>query len=467
MAHVAVYTRETKARGREENVEVQAELATSYAQARWPELPVRVYCDNDITAADPGTFRPDYDRMLTDIKAGEIAHVVSADQERLTRQLSEWEQLSAILRAASVWEVHGYRDGITPVKLGQTAAGRYKAVAAAEYVEGVKIKVREKHAALAAEGRPRGGLEYGYRPGRNGRGEATLEVVPEQAAVIREVADRLSAGWSLAAVAKDLNARGVPTLRGRQWGATTVRRMISKPTVAGLRAPDVAGTWPAIIPVEQWATLRRMLDGRAVAKTRSRRRFLLTGLTTCGRCGGIMGAQNRKGGARSVNKARYFCRPYPGQCQRVSIGADALEEHLTATLLAELDKPEFVAAILSDAHEAERNRLTAELEGVEQRRAELAREVAAGGVTLAEWREMRAVLDRDEGRLSAELAQLPLPANGDLDPAAIREGWEAMTLDERRAVLAMFVERITVGPAQPGNRRFDPERVTIEWRAAG
>ena len=58
MQVTAIYTRETKARGREENVEVQAKLAAGYASARWPDIAPRIYCDNNITAADPGTFRP-------------------------------------------------------------------------------------------------------------------------------------------------------------------------------------------------------------------------------------------------------------------------------------------------------------------------------------------------------------------------------------------------------------------------
>ncbi len=46
-----------------------------------------------------------------------------------------------------------------------------------------------------------------------------------------------------------------------------------------------------------------------------------------------------------------------------------------------------------------------------------------------------------------------------------RASWLAGEYDlaQRRTVLALFVERIDVGPARPGNR-FQPERLRLAWR---
>jgi hypothetical protein len=276
------------------------------------------------------------------------------------------------------------------------------------------------------------------------------------------------AGWSLQSVAKDLNGRGVPTLRGKRWGATTVRRMISKPTVAGRRDVDIEGTWEPILDLDTWRRVRSLLDGRVITKARARRRFLFTGIAVCGRCGGRMGAQQKKGSARSTTTARYFCRPLEGQCQKVSISADEFEAQVVATLLDELDKPGFLAVFAADEHEVTRKRLTDDLSGVAERRAELARERAAGDIDADEWREMRAVLDADQQRLSLALAEIPSPVDG-IDPQVIREGWDAMTLDERRQVVEMFIESVTIRPAtRHGLRRYDDERFQPEsdlvWR---
>ncbi len=57
-------------------------------------------------------------------------------------------------------------------------------------------------------------------------------------------------------------------------------------------------------------------------------------------------------------------------------------------------------------------------------------------------------------------------------PGQLREAWAAMDLDQRRAVLGALIERIAVAPASrtgapadaAGRRRFDPRRVTVQWR---
>ena len=76
------------------------------------------------------------------------------------------------------------------------------------------------------------------------------------------------------------------------------------------------------------------------------------------------------------------------------------------------------------------------------------------------------MLDADKQRLSVALAAIPRPVEG-VDPAIIREAWDsAMTLDERRAVVELFIDRVDVQPAKPGTRHFDPDRVGIIWRSA-
>ena len=366
--HVAAYTRISRDQeGRREGVAIQEAHSRRYARERWPDLPVIVYSDNDLSASN-GDPRPGYSALVAAVRRGEVAQVVCAEQSRLTRQPAEWEALLVTLAKAGITEVHTYRKGTVEVR-GSKLVGRILAAVDAEEAERIKARVKERHDELRRAGRPRGGVEYGYRSSRNDKGESTLEVVPAQAEVIRWCAQALLDGWSLQSVAKDLNGRGVPTLRGKQWGATTVRRMISKPSVAGLRTVDTRGTWQPILDVDQWRQVRSLLDGRAVAKVRPRRRFLLTGLTVCGRCGGRMGAQQKKGGPRSLLTARYFCRPYRGQCQKVSISADPLEAHVAGVLLDELDRPDFLAAFTEDEHETERVRLVQELRGVELRRA--------------------------------------------------------------------------------------------------
>ena len=72
----------------------------------------------------------------------------------------------------------------------------------------------------------------------------------------------------------------------------------------------------------------------------------------------------------------------------------------------------------------------------------------------------------------AELAKLhagkvagAIPVNGLLE-----EVWETSSLDWRRNVIRLLVERVVVRPCVPGaqlwnGHRFNPHDITIEWRA--
>jgi hypothetical protein len=84
--------------------------------------------------------------------------------------------------------------------------------------------------ALAAEGRPPGGRHVGYR-----RVDGNLEPIPEVAEQLRWAAERVLAGWSLEAIARDFAAKGIPTAKGGRWTHVNVKGALTAPTIAGSR----------------------------------------------------------------------------------------------------------------------------------------------------------------------------------------------------------------------------------------
>jgi DNA invertase Pin-like site-specific DNA recombinase len=453
-------------------VAAQEAKARAYAAERWPDHAVAVFCDNDLSAANGG-YRPGFEALVDAVRRGEVAQVVCAEQSRLTRVPAEWEHLVVTLAKAGIDEIHTYRKGVVAIT-GSKLVGRILAAVDAEEVEVLRARVRDKLDRLAQEGRPRGGKEFGYQPGRNDRGEATLEVIPEHADHARWAAAAILDGWTLSAVARRWNELRVPLVRGgKRWDPTAVRKVLTKASIAGLifhNGDEVRATWEPILDVETWRQVRVVLDGRARTKQRPTRRYLLTGgIARCGRpeCGAPLGAQQMT--MRSPNRHRvvpyYLClAPARGGCSRLGIIAEPFEQYVSERLLDELDKPEFLAAFTDDDHEPERARIEAELRAVAAQRTALARLVAARDMSTDEWREARAVLDADEARLSAGLAAVPAPM-AHIDPQVIRGAWDdVLTLDEKRQIVGMFIDQVIVHPAKPGKRRFDVGRVEIIWR---
>lgn len=499
--------------GRVEGVKAQERWGRAYAARTWPGVPVQVFADNDLSASN-GEHRPEFERFRECLARGEVAHVWAVEQSRLERREAEWFTLAAEFDAAGITELHTNRDGI--IRVRDEVAG-IKAVLNAAEVRKLKARVNDRLNENAARGRPSGSRPFGYEHGVDARGEKTLVVVEAEAEIIRESADRFLTGWSLTNIARDLTARGVTgpfqvkvTASGKRYtraradldpvltedgtplddggvaitrpGAITmnsVRSWLTSPTVAGRRVHrgvDVgAGNWPAILDAETFAAIRNRLaaprrvttvagdevtvDPRRKAPAR---RYLLTGTLVCAVCvSPLVGTlkQRRKAGRLLATVPYYTCHPKNGGRGCVGVLAEPLEKLVVDTLLAELDRPAFRAAMAADEHAERRQEIAAELDSLERRRNDLAATWADGDLTRDEWTSARARLQDRERGLRLELAGMPAPI-GRVDLDGLHEAWPHMTLDEQREIIGMFIDRVAVDRARPGLHVFDTERVS-------
>ncbi len=81
---------------------------TELVSRLWPEARIRVFADNNLSAANPDVERPEWRAMLDALRCGEVDQVVAYDQSRLTRQPMEWEQLLVVLGRRGITSIsHG------------------------------------------------------------------------------------------------------------------------------------------------------------------------------------------------------------------------------------------------------------------------------------------------------------------------------------------------------------------------
>lgn len=421
-----------------------------------------VYVDNDLSAyrAD---VRPGYMRLLADLADGQVDGVVAWHPDRLHRSPAELEQFIAVIEASGA--------AVATVQAGDldlsTASGRMTArivgAVARHESEHKAERQKRKHAELARAGKVGGGgtRPFGFEADR-------ITVRPVEAEVIRQVARRLAAGETIRGLCADLDARGVATVTGRPWAPFTLRRIITSPRIAGLRehrGEVVAdAVWPAIVDRATWEACRRILDDPARRKASAARSYLLTGgLARCGLCDAPLVARPRDDKRRA-----YVCARGPGftGCGKIGSLAEPLEELVIDAVAVALDGPGLAEAIARDRGPVG-NGTAAELAAVERRLDELAEMFAAGEIGRREWIAARGALDGRRDALAARLAaQGRTSALAALDGAGdVAARLEALTFDQRRAVIAAVIARVTVSPAVRGRTRFDPDRVAIDWRA--
>lgn len=213
----------------------------------WPEP--KIYSDNDISARS-GKRRPSFEQLLLDVESGYVDGIVAWHLDRVLRRVVDLERvLDAIESQRSAVPVvflqAGEIDLTTPS--GRLLARILAAVAANEGdVKSARLSAQRAQAAQS--GQAHGPLGYGY--------DDQQRIIPEEAEVIREVAQRVVDGDTLYSIASDLNARGVATPGSGRWDARRVDRAArhnQRPDVTAV-INTVRGN-PAVAP----ATLARLL----------------------------------------------------------------------------------------------------------------------------------------------------------------------------------------------------------------
>lgn len=439
-----------------------------------------IYEDNDISAYS-GKRRPSYERLLADLRSGRVDAVVVWHTDRLHRSTKELEAFIDIIESTKARVEAVTMDG--PIDLA-TPSGRLNArfLGAVARFESEHKGERQKrqHLQRATEGRPN---RTGVRP--FGYALDWSAVIPDEAALIREAAARILAGDSLRGICADWNQRGLTTTTGGRWQQSPLRKLLTagrnaaiseyfgsepQPGRVGRRRRPIGdkvgeGQWPAILDEATVERLRAILrDPSRRTSTINARAYLLTGYLACSECGKPLRARPRLDKVR-----RYVCASGPmyAGCGKIAILAEPLETLVSEMVLHRIDTAAFVDALderpthddgaEAEALAADRAALVELSEDYYQHKA----------ISRPEFQVNRAALEKRIGERVARLSSAsatrvlePLRgAGGDL-----RALWATHGFDQQRAVIGALVDRIVVGPAVRGRNRFDPTRVTPEWR---
>ena len=151
---------------------------------------------------------------------------------------------------------------------------------------------------------------YGYR--WDGR---TLRIIPEQAAIVKRIFAEVLDGKGTDAIAKELDAEGVPTKRGGKWTTTSVRGILANEKYTGdvifqktytddsfnrhtnygeMDMYYVPDHHEAIISKEDFEAAGLVVAQRAAEKGIERgnekyqQRYAFSGKIICGECGDIV-----------------------------------------------------------------------------------------------------------------------------------------------------------------------------------
>jgi DNA invertase Pin-like site-specific DNA recombinase len=437
---------------------------------------VDTYSDNDLSAYS-GKPRPGYRAMLEDIDAGKLDAIITWDTSRLYRQLYD------LLELIDLFDANGLTT-IATVKAGDmdlsTPAGRTNAVILArisqQYSEENSGRIKRKKRELAERGMESGGGNRPFGFTGAGRNKVSLNRALMEQEAIKDAVGYLLTGGTITGLARDWNARGVPTVNGGKWRAAHIRSILVAPRIAGYTSYDgrlYEASWAPIVDRQEWARLRELITdpSRVTNKGSNNLKYLLTGSILCGLCGNrITGTvKKRYEGGRPISAMRiYKCSPSTGGCNKITRQAGPIEELLLEAIFQAVESEAWDARIRETSSDDD------EVQKLLERRAtvtglldRLEDKVARELITEPAYKRNRMELEDELEGISRKLARLQDDSIVPAVPRNLRAVWSDLAFDRQRAIVGVVLRsigrRVVLYPQH--SRYFDPDSVKLETQS--
>lgn len=229
---VAAYCRvSTKQEDQLNSYDVQRRAYTDKINGESGWTMVGIYADKGITGTSVKK-RDDFNRLMRHCKQGKVDMIITKSVARFARNTLDCLKHTRMLKEHNV-DVYFEEQGIHSIQPGaEFYITIYGSIAQSES-ENISANVRWGKSQSAKEGNVP--FHYkrflGYRRGSDGK----PEIDPEQAAVVKRIYERFLAGDSLATIANDLNADGIPTPSGiGQWQRGTIESILTNEKYKGV-----------------------------------------------------------------------------------------------------------------------------------------------------------------------------------------------------------------------------------------
>ena len=299
-----------------------------------------VYADEALTGTKDN--RENFQRLLADCRAGMVDMVITKSISRFARNTVTLLETVRELKGLGVdvyFEEQNIHTMSADGELMLTILASYAQEESLSASENQKWRIRRNF----ENGMPWNGTMLGYRYDKG-----ILVIIPEEAKTVKRIFGEYLSGLGLTAIAKRLNADGIPTRFGNAWGKSSVLAVLRNYAYTGnlllqtsrrtdhLTKRDVpnCGELPqycvenshdAIIDADTYLTVQNEIRRRAEKHTHPGERkqtYPFTGLIECGCCG--------KHYRRKVTKARtvWICPTFntlgKDACPSKQIPEDAL-----------------------------------------------------------------------------------------------------------------------------------------------
>lgn len=487
MPYEAVYTRQSIDKKDSISIETQIELCKATAM----HDNIEIYSDKGYTGSN--TNRPEFQRLMKDIKAGKINKVYVYKLDRISRSLVDFMKMMEVFKQYGCEFASHSESFDTSTPIGRAMLQMCMVFAELERENTIQ-RVKDAYKSRSKEGFYMGGrVPYGFRLEKTtikGKSSSMYVPIPEEAEQLRMIFELYShQDMSLNGVVKYLINNDIKHLRGAKWQTSKLSDIIKNPCYVkadarvyrffnthdtiiennieefdGIRAAYMFGRrthgrkfsnlnnqtlvlapHEGIIDADTWLKCQIKLSrNKQIKRAGTGRNSWLSGKVHCGKCGHSMKI------VKSNTKAgRYFnCtgRSELHICEghNCTIYADDIETLVSEEISEKLKQHEFISSNESNINLQEVNMLNIELDEIEKEIARLMDKVALANDTLFEYINRRITeldLKKHEIENQIMIKQLPRDNTEILELSKI---WQEPDFDNKKLIVQALIEDIRI-----------------------
>ena len=494
-----IYARYSSNLQSDASIEDQIRLCSEKAKVENWKI-INCYTDAGISGAS--LIRHGIQGLLTAAMNGEFDILVCEALDRLSRDQEDIAGIYKRMEFAGVKIITLSEGEISSLHIG------LKGTMNAMFLKDLADKTRRGLRGRVEKGKSGGGIAYGYKVVKqfDANGEAIRgdrEIHEDQAVIVRRIFQEYGhENKSPKAIAAQLNKDNIPCPSGNAWGQSTINgnrkrgtgilnnhlyigeliwnrlRMIKDPnTGKRLSRQNDESEWIRksipelrIVPDNLWNAAKarqKTLDKTKPALWQTNRpRYLLSGLTKCGVCGGGYSKINSThyGCSASKNKGEAVC------ANRKTIKREILEDYVLSALKTRLMRDELVEVfcaeytrhlnMLNSQKNATQERLRSELDKLEKERVNLIQAIKDGIDASMVKDDLEHVTTRQEevkSLLASEPANKPLlhPAMASRFHESVKDLANVLNQDDARSEasehLRGLVDKVVLTPKADEN----------------
>lgn len=355
MFTVGIYARKSVYRDNSDSVQLQVSLGKEYAGIVFKdkELEFRIY-DSDEGFSGKNTNRPDFQRMMSDVKAGLLNAIVVYKLDRISRNVQQFSAMYEVLHEHHVAFISVKESFDTSTPMGRTVMYILAAFAQLER-ENTSERVTDGMLALGAAGKWTGGTcPTGMKSERVKCGDkyhSYLQIDPDAIWRPKLLFELLLDGNPITKIERYCRAHGIKSQSGKFLSTSQIYNIITNPVYCqnsieayyyfhdlGCKLPDAAlfdgkhgligygktrtstnaqkkqdysnwtisiGIHDYVVPADKWIAAQKRLGINKEIRTAKYNIGLLKGVIRCS-CGAPMDVRTYT--KNNIQFSYYFCR---------------------------------------------------------------------------------------------------------------------------------------------------------------